>query len=77
CSIVASYLLRSYNYEWKIAQSCLEELLLTEPNEKTKPTKDPRAAFVVCAKLFVRYIQIFRTIEKCYDQIVHPQKRLL
>lgn len=25
--------------------------------------------------LFVRYIQIFRQLEKCYDQMVHPQKR--
>lgn len=25
----------------------------------------------------MRYIQILRDIERCYDQIVHPQKRIL
>ncbi|KAL5964794.1 Dynein regulatory complex protein 11, partial [Taenia solium] len=38
---------------------------------------DPRFAFITCAKLFVRYIQILRDVERCYDQIVHPQKRIL
>lgn len=77
---------RGYNFEWKKAQSCLEELLSLELNELTKPIKvtffnfdfqDPNTAFVTCAKLFVQYIQIFRSIERCYDQIVHPQKRIL
>lgn len=27
--------------------------------------------------LYVRYIQVFRQLEKVYDQIVHPQKRLV
>lgn len=27
--------------------------------------------------LYVRYIQIFRQLEKVYDQVVHPQKRQL
>ncbi|VDN99468.1 unnamed protein product [Rodentolepis nana] len=34
-------------------------------------------AFKECAKLFFNYVSIFRKIEKCYDQIVHPQKRIL
>ena len=25
--------------------------------------------------MFVKYVQIFRKLEQCYDQIVHPQKR--
>ena len=25
----------------------------------------------------VKYIQIFRRLEQCYDQVVHPQKRIL
>lgn len=29
------------------------------------------------AMLYVRYIQIFRQLEKVYDQVVHPQKRQL
>ena len=27
--------------------------------------------------MFVKYVQIFRKLEQCYDQIVHPQKRRL
>jgi len=25
--------------------------------------------------MYIKYIQIFRRLELCYDQIVHPQKR--
>ena len=25
--------------------------------------------------MYVRYIQIYRRLEQCYDQVVHPQKR--
>jgi hypothetical protein len=26
-------------------------------------------------KLYVKYIGIYKKLEECYDQIVHPQKR--
>lgn len=32
-------------------------------------------AFDHFAQLYLRYIQIMRKLEDCYDQIVHPQKR--
>jgi hypothetical protein len=32
-------------------------------------------AFQHFAYLYVRYIQVFRKLEDCYDQCVHPQKR--
>lgn len=25
--------------------------------------------------MYIKYIQIFRKLEECYDQVVHPQKR--
>ena len=25
--------------------------------------------------MYIKYIQIFRRLEQCYDQVVHPQKR--
>ena len=28
------------------------------------------------ANLYIRYIEIYRKIEECYDQMVHPQKRI-
>ena len=33
------------------------------------------AAFQLLATMYIKYIQIFRKMEQCYDQIVHPQKR--
>ncbi|EUB64243.1 IQ and AAA domain-containing protein [Echinococcus granulosus] len=67
----------AYNFEWKSVQSCLEDILTVEPSERAKGIQDSRLAFITCAKLFIRYIQILRDIERCYDQIVHPQKRIL
>jgi len=28
------------------------------------------------ANLYIRYIEVYRRIEECYDQMVHPQKRI-
>ena len=48
-------------------------------DEKGKQLPDPEIswedAFNHLAALYVRYVQIFRKLEDCYDQIVHPQKR--
>ena len=33
------------------------------------------AAFQLLATMYIKYIQIFRKMEQCYDQVVHPQKR--
>ena len=32
--------------------------------------------FSHCAVLYIKYIEIYRKLEECYDQIVHPQKRI-
>ena len=37
--------------------------------------QDRLAAFQLLATMYIKYIQIFRKLEQCYDQIVHPQKR--
>lgn len=37
--------------------------------------QDRLAAFQLLATMYIKYIQIFRKMEQCYDQIVHPQKR--
>jgi IQ and AAA domain-containing protein len=39
--------------------------------------KDKLAAFQFLATLFVKYVQSFRKLEECYDQIAHAQKRRL
>ncbi|TNN89362.1 IQ and AAA domain-containing protein 1-like [Liparis tanakae] len=45
------------------------------PAEPRRPEKDRVVFFQRLAMLFVRYIQVFRQLEKVYDQVVHPQKR--
>ena len=37
--------------------------------------QDKAAAFHKVATMYIKYIQIFRKLEECYDQVVHPQKR--
>ena len=37
--------------------------------------QDRLAAFQLLATMYIKYIQIMRRLEQCYDQIVHPQKR--
>ena len=34
-------------------------------------------AFKTIAKIYIRYIVIYQNLDLCYDQMVHPQKRLL
>ena len=39
------------------------------------PFQDRLAAFQFLATMYIKYIQAFRRLGECYDQIVHPQKR--
>ncbi|XP_056234161.1 dynein regulatory complex protein 11 isoform X2 [Seriola aureovittata] len=67
---------RAYNELWAEAQLELSRLLTEElPAEPPHPEKDRVVFFQRLAMLYVRYIQIFRQLEKVYDQVVHPQKR--
>uniref|UniRef100_A0A8C9ZZP8 IQ motif containing with AAA domain 1 like n=1 Tax=Sander lucioperca TaxID=283035 RepID=A0A8C9ZZP8_SANLU len=67
---------RTYNQLWTDAQLELGRLLMEElPTEPPRPEKDRVVFFQRLAMLYVRYIQIFRQLEKVYDQVVHPQKR--
>lgn len=67
---------RYYQKQWVQAQESLSDLLTQEiPAEPPKPEKDRLTAFQNIATLYIKYLQIFRKLEECYDQIVHPQKR--
>ncbi len=35
------------------------------------------AAFQKFATMYIKYVVVFKRLEECYDQIVHPQKRRL
>ncbi|CAF1009153.1 unnamed protein product, partial [Didymodactylos carnosus] len=52
-------------------------LQIETPAEPRPAETDRAAAFQQVATMFVKYVQIFRKLEQCYDQIVHPQKRRL
>jgi len=68
----------AYNCQWADAQTDIGDLLEVEiPAEPPKPEKDRIAAFQQLAVMYIKYIQIYRKLEECYDQIVHPQKRLV
>ncbi|XP_073332987.1 dynein regulatory complex protein 11 [Pagrus major] len=69
---------RKYNQLWANVHLELSRLLTEElPAEPPRPEKDRVVFFQRLAMLYVRYIQIFRQLEKVYDQVVHPQKRQL
>uniref|UniRef100_A0A8D0E7B9 IQ motif containing with AAA domain 1 n=1 Tax=Salvator merianae TaxID=96440 RepID=A0A8D0E7B9_SALMN len=51
---------------------------MKEVEEKSqKPLKDRLVVFQTLATFYIKYVQIFRNLEDAYDQIVHPQKRLI
>ncbi|XP_053218774.1 dynein regulatory complex protein 11 [Podarcis raffonei] len=68
----------TYNKMWAEAQESLNCLLQKEIEEKShKPLKDRQVVFQMLGTFYVKYVQIFRNLEAAYDQIVHPQKRLI
>ncbi|CAH8502324.1 unnamed protein product [Schistosoma turkestanicum] len=67
-----------YNKVWRDTQEKLSDILACEPDPETQaPVKDRGKAFQLLATFYIKYIQIFRNLERCYDQILHPQKRRL
>ncbi|XP_074841508.1 IQ and AAA domain-containing protein 1-like isoform X2 [Carettochelys insculpta] len=69
---------RTYTKMWLESQASLKDLLGQElPSQPLQTEKDRRLLFHMLATLFLRYTQILRSLETCYDQIVHPQKRLV
>ncbi|KAM9123063.1 dynein regulatory complex protein 11 [Pangshura tecta] len=68
----------TYNKMWAEAQEALNGLLLREIEDKSlKPQKDRITVFQTLATFYIKYVQIFCNLETVYDQIVHPQKRLV
>ncbi|OAF65833.1 hypothetical protein A3Q56_06424, partial [Intoshia linei] len=70
----------SHSYYDRIWASChiaLNDLQIYENKDNVKPELDPNAAFQTIGTMYIQYIQIYKKLEKCCDQIVHPQKRIL
>ncbi|CAG0886207.1 unnamed protein product [Cyprideis torosa] len=66
---------KSYNELWRITQQKLQEQLAIE--EGLDKHVHRQAVFDEVATLYLHYLVILRQLDECYDQIVHPQKRIL
>ncbi|XP_051855080.1 dynein regulatory complex protein 11 isoform X1 [Antechinus flavipes] len=67
----------TYNKMWGEAQEALNSLLEGESEKALEPPQDQVVIFQMLATFYVKYVQIFRNLENVYDQMVHPQKRIL
>ncbi|KAL6052586.1 hypothetical protein STEG23_025336, partial [Scotinomys teguina] len=66
-----------YNRMWHQTQEALNTLLNEESEKMTEPQRNKVIVFQMLATFYIKYVQIFRDMEDVYDQIVHPQKRML
>ncbi|XP_045150321.1 dynein regulatory complex protein 11 [Echinops telfairi] len=66
-----------YNKIWHATQDSLDSLLDKESQKMAEPHKNRVFVFDMLATFYIKYVQIFRKLETVYDQMVHPQKRLL
>ncbi|XP_075807434.1 dynein regulatory complex protein 11 [Microtus pennsylvanicus] len=66
-----------YNKMWHQTQEALNSLLDKESQKMTEPQRNKVLVFQMLATFYIKYVQIFRNMENVYDQIVHPQKRML
>ncbi|KAB0366052.1 hypothetical protein FD754_010208, partial [Muntiacus muntjak] len=66
-----------YNKMWHQTQEALNSLLDKESQKMMEPQRNQVFIFQMLATFYIKYVQIFRNLENVYDQIVHPQKRIL
>ena len=73
----------AYQMQWSEAMNDLQEQVKVEqvPKEKNELGVEnceewpPEEFFQHFACLYIKYIEIYKKLEECYDQMVHPQKR--
>lgn len=59
-----------------MAHGALQDLLQDEfPDEAPGPKTDRMQVFQDRAVLYLKYLQIFRSLEEVYEQLVQPQRR--
>ncbi|XP_037706090.1 dynein regulatory complex protein 11 isoform X2 [Choloepus didactylus] len=66
-----------YNKIWHQTQEDLNSMLDKESQKMLEPQSNRVFFFQMLATFYINYVQIFRNLENVYDQIVHPQKRIL
>jgi hypothetical protein len=62
---------------WHQTQEALNSLLNNESQEMVEAQRNQVFIFQMLATFYIKYVQIFRNMENIYDQMVHPQKRIL
>lgn len=62
---------------WHQTQEALNSLLDKESQKMKEPQRNQVLIFQMLATFYIKYVQIFRSLETVYDQMVHPQKRTL
>lgn len=68
----------TYDELWRMAQMSLAETIQADSVlQNAKPQKDRKKAHEIIAALYVRYILASNKLERCYDQVIQPQKRQL
>ncbi|NXL50858.1 DRC11 protein, partial [Podilymbus podiceps] len=65
----------TYNKMWMDAQKDLDIQLQREREEFLQPEKDRVKVFKMLATSYIKYMQIFRSLETAHDQLLHQQKR--
>jgi hypothetical protein len=73
----------AYQMQWSEAMNDLQEQVKVEqvPKEKNEAGVEnceewpPEEFFQHFACLYIKYIEIYKKLEECYDQMVQPQKR--
>ncbi|XP_032713453.1 dynein regulatory complex protein 11 isoform X2 [Lontra canadensis] len=66
-----------YNKMWHQTQETLNSLLDKESQHMMESQSNQIFISQMLATFYIKYVQIFRNLEDVYDQIVHPQKRIL
>lgn len=68
----------TYDELWRATQTSLAETIQADTVlQGAKPQKDRKKAHDTVSALYVRYILTCNKLERCYDQMIQPQKRLL
>ncbi|XP_063003630.1 IQ and AAA domain-containing protein 1-like [Elgaria multicarinata webbii] len=68
----------AYGKLWQESRLTLKDLLAQElPSQQAKPERSRPVFYHTVATLFLRYVQTAQRLEACYDQVVHPQKRVV
>lgn len=69
---------QTYNELWAEAQTILEDTTYTDNIQiSSKPSRDKKQLHKQISIIFLKYILAINKLAECYDQMVHPQKRIL